>query len=213
MTGMVRSLTGCLCLGVLLNGCSLAPPRVGEPGPSLPSTAEENAYQSTLERYSDRAEVYDLLNARLFAAITYQSWPFRESRVRRMAIFQVQPPALVDKNLAAERLAFCSFHEFFFGVHLSHSRYDDFDRKDSIWRIALVTKSGETSPMSVERVGRSDLNMRAIYPYMDDFWVAYRIRFPLQTSSGQPVIPPGSQRFTLRMASTIGKAEFHFPAE
>ena len=213
MRWMVRSLSGSFWLLALLGGCSFTPPTVGEPGPSLPSAAEEKAYQSTLERYTDHAEVYDLFNTRFFAAITYQSWPFRESRVHRLAIFQVQPPALVEKKLAAERSAFESSHEFFFGVHLNNYRYDDFDRKDSIWRIALVTDGAETTPVSVERVGRSDLNMRAIYPYMDEFWVAYRIRFPRQTASGQPVIPPGTQRFTVRMASTIGKAEFHFPAE
>jgi hypothetical protein len=209
----MASTSCCLSLVLLAAGCALSPPKVGEQGASVPSAAEEKAYQQTLEHYSDHAEVYDLLNTHMFTALTYQSWPFREARIHRMATFQVQPQAVVDKNLAIERSAFDSFHEFFFGVHLPYYRYDDFDRRNSIWRISLVTDVGETTATSVERLGRADLNMRAIYPYMDDFWVGYRIRFPRSTASGDPVIPPGTKRMMVRIASTLGKAELHFPAE
>ncbi len=213
MTWIRTSISGCLSLAMIATGCASSPPMVGEKGPTVSSTAEEKAYQETLEHYTDHAEVYDLLNTRMFTAITYQSWPFREARVHRMASFQVQPQAMVERNLAIERSVFESTHEFFFGVHLNNYRYDDFDRRNSIWRIALVTDAGETTPSSVERIGRSDLNMRAIYPYMDEFWVAYRIRFARSTASGDPVIPPGTKRMMLRIASTLGKAELRFPAE
>jgi hypothetical protein len=206
-------LVACALLILFSGACSLTPPTVGEPGRSVPSAAEEKAYQDTLGRYTDHAEVYDLFDTRMFTALTYQSWSFREARVHRMALFQVQPQPVVEKNLAEERSAFESFHEFFLGVHLNYARYDDFDRRNSIWRIALVTDAGETTPSSVERIGRSDLAMRSIYPYMDDFWVAYRVRFPRQTANSEPVIPPGTGRFMVRIASTLGKAELHFPAE
>jgi hypothetical protein len=202
-----------LCLLAAGAGCMLGPPKVGEKGPIVPNVAEEAVYQETLERYTDHAEVYELLNTRMFTAITYQSWPFRQARVRRMAVFQALPQPVVERNLAAERSAFEQFHEFFLGVHMNYYRYDDFDRRNSIWRIALVTESGETLPSSIERIGRTDLNLRAYYPYLDDFWVAYRVRFPRQTAGGEPVIPAGTSRFMVRIASTLGKAELHFPAE
>jgi hypothetical protein len=211
MSSRGASLFGCLSL-VAASACGSVP-RVGEAGPTVPVASAEKEYERTLERYTDHEEIYDLFNTRLFTAITYQSWPFREARVQRLAIFQVQPKELVERNLAAERAAFESFHEFFFGVHAASYRFDDFDRRNSIWRIALVTEAGETTPISVERIGRSDLNLRAIYPYLDEFWVAYRIRFARITPTGAPVIPPGSGRFMLRLASTLGRAEFHFPAE
>ena len=197
---------------LVLSACS-GVPRIGEPGPTVRSASAENEYQATLERYSDHAEIYEMFNTRLFTAMTYQSWRFREARVQRVALFQDLPKDVVENNLAAERAAFESFHEFFFGVHAASYRFDDFDRKDSIWRIALVTESGETTPASVERIGRSNLNLRAIYPYLGDFWVAYRIRFPRATPSGAPTIPPGTNHFMLRLASTLGRAELHFPAE
>jgi hypothetical protein len=149
----------------------------------------------------------------MFTAATFQTWPFREARVHRLALFQVQPTPVEQRHLVEERAEFESFHEFFFGAHVNNYRYDDFDRPNTIWRIALVSGAVETTPVSVQRVGRSNLDMRAIYPYMDEFWVAYRIRFPRTTREGQPVIPPGTSKVLLRLASTLGKAEMTFPGE
>jgi hypothetical protein len=210
---LLRVFAATVCLLAL--GCSstLKPPVVGERGPQVPDSKEESEYQATLDRYTSRAEIYDLMDTRLFTAATYQSWPFRDARVHRLGIFQVHPPVLVERNLSLERADFESFHEFFLGVHVNYSRYDDFDRKDSIWRIVIATREGETTPLAVRRVGRSDLNLRAMYPYLDEFWVAYWVRFPRKTAFGTDVIPPGTNRFTLRIASTLGRADFSFPAQ
>ncbi len=194
-------------------GCSLTPPALGERGPVVKDPETEKAYQAALARYTARAEIYDLLDTRIFAAATYQTWPFRQVRTHRLAVFQVQPAPVEQRHLAEERSEFESFHEFFFGVHVNNYRFDDFDRPNSIWRVALVTETVETTPLKVQRVGRADLNLRAIYPYLDDFWVAYRIRFPITTRNGDPVVPPGTSTVLLRIASTLGKAEMRFPAE
>jgi hypothetical protein len=200
---------GALCAMAL--GCSLRPPRVGAPGPELPNPDAERAYQEVLARYTSHRELYALFDTRMLAAVTYQALVFREARVRRLGLFQAQPAELVAKNLADEEAEASQYHDFFLGAHLNEYRYDDFDRKDSIWRIALVTPAGELVPSSVERIGRSNLNLRAFYPYLDDFWVAYRIRFPRVTASGAPVVPGDASTLVLRVASVLGKADFVFP--
>jgi hypothetical protein len=193
--------------------CVRHPPIVGEQPPVLNNSSAESAYQDALARYSDRSEIYDRLDTRLFAAATYQSWPFRQARVQRMALFQVQPPPVVLKKLDLEKTEFDAFHDFFLGVHVNARRFDDFDRPNSIWRVSLVTPTAEASPASIERIGRSDLNMRAIYPYMDEFWEGYRVRFPRKLPDGTTLVLPETAKLTLRVASTLGKAEMVFPVE
>src|SRR5260370_41733128 len=158
--------------------CVRHPPIVGEQPPVLKNSSAESAYQDALARYSDRSEIYDRLDTRLFAAATYQSWPFRQARVQRMALFQVQPPPVVLKKLDLEKTEVDPFHDFFLGVHVNARRFDDFDRPNSIWRVSLFTPTAETSPASIQRIGPSDLNMPAIYPHMDEFCEGYRVRFP-----------------------------------
>ncbi len=194
-------------------GCVMHPPVVGERGPKARSDAAETAYQVTISKYSDRGEAYDQLDTRVFCAATYQSWVFREARVQRLASFQSQTAEQVLKTLDQERSAFDAYYEFWLGVHVNDLRFDDFDRPNSVWRLVLVTDSMEAQPSQIRRVGRADLNMRAIYPYMDEFWVGYWVRFPRIASNGSPVVMPGTNRIRLRVASTLGRVQMMFPLE
>lgn len=198
---------------LLAAGCVMHPPVVGERGPKARSAAAETAYEVTISKYSDRGEAYDQLDARIFCAATYQSWAFREARVQRLASFQSQTAEQVLKTLDQERSAFDAYYEFWFGVHVNDLRFDDFDRPNSIWKLILVTDSTEAQPSQIRRMGRADLNMRAIYPYMDEFWVAYWVRFPRIALDGSPVVMPGTTRIKFRVASTLGRVDMLFPLE
>jgi hypothetical protein len=189
----------------LLSACALAPPRVGEPGPESTDSAVEARYQEVLARYTARSEIYDFFDTRMFIAGTYQSWEFRQWRVKRMGVQKAQPPPVIEKLLGEEQVEAEKFHDFFVAAHLNDDRFEDFDKRESIWRVALVGAQGEVTPSLIRRIGRSDLNMRAVYPYAGEFWVGYHFRFPkesLAIAAGEP--------FILRVASTLGKAEMHF---
>jgi hypothetical protein len=187
-----------------LSACSLNAPVVGERGPRVKDSSAEQAYQRVLDQNTARAEIYDGFDTRLFVGTTYQSADFRQQRVRREGLFQSQPDSVVSANLATEQAEAQQFDDFFLGVHLNQPQYDDFDRADSIWRVALVKGGVEVTPSQIQRVGRSNLNLRAYYPYLDEFWVAYRVRFPKMTGPGPEL--------TLRLSSTLGKAELKVPA-
>lgn len=202
-----------VALLALLAGCVTTPPTVGDPAPTLPDEQAEEAYQNTLAKYSGRHEIYDGVDTRAFVGVTLQSMAFREARVRRRAAFQVLPENKVEQLLSEERTQAAQVNEFFMGVHLNDYRYGGFDLKTSIWRIALVTPTGEVTPIRIIRIGRSDLDMRAYYPYVGVFWTGWKLQFPTVLSNGDPVIPPGTKQVTLRMASALGKAEMTVSAE
>ena len=199
-------------LALLIAGCATTAPQVGSPPPQVESDAAEALYQKTVARYSDHQEIYAGFDTVLFGATTFQSLPFREARVRRQARFQEWPQAKLSAALDEEKAQATEAIEFLLGVHVNDYHYDDFDRRDSIWRIALATPAGEVTPISIERVGRADLNLRAYYPYMGDFWVAYRIRFPQTLANGTPMISDATQKLVLRIASSLGHAEFQVAA-
>ena len=165
-----------------------------------------------LEKYTARAELYSGFDTVLFAAATLQTPAFREARVRREATFKTLTQERVQEILAQELAEAARTHEFFLGVHVFNYRYEDFDRPSSIWNMVMVTPAGELKPVSVERVGRADLEMRSFYPYMGTFWVGYRVRFPAAYPDGRPVITDGMERVVLRMASSLGKVEMRVHA-
>jgi hypothetical protein len=188
-------------------------PIIGEPAPQLKDSAAEAAYQVTLEKYTSHRQIYTRLDPRIFSAMTSQTPAFVEARVRRSGAFLQLPAADIDVQVQKELADTEPFYDFILGVHLNNYRYDDFDKKNSTWRLALVTATGDVTPAKIERVGRSNLNLRALYPYLDDFWVAYRVRFPKTAENGQPTQEPGATKRVVRMASTLGQTEFEFPAQ
>ncbi len=179
-------------------------PRIGEAGPTVKDPAAEKAYQELFERYSDREAVYDGLDTRVFFAGTSQAPAFVEARAKREAEFKALPQSEADALLKTEMESAATGTEFVVGVHANESKWDDFDKSTSIWRFTLNAGGTDYAPVEVRRIGRSTLNLRGLYPYLDTFWVAYRVRFPKAVASGT---------VQLRVASALGKATMEFPAE
>jgi hypothetical protein len=201
---------GALLLALV--GCVSTPPTLGESAPTYKDERLEVVYQQTLDRYTGRDELYIGFDTVLFAAATLQTQAFREARLHREAVFKTLTPEREKELLTRELAEAAATNEFFLGVHVFNYHYDDFDRTDSIWNMVMVTPEGEARPVSVERVGRADLEMRAYYPYMGTFWVAYRVRFPFTFANGQPIILASTERVVLRLASSLGKVELRVHA-
>lgn len=182
-------------------------PRIpGDPPPAVADSSAERAYQAVLEKHTSSQGVYDNLDIKLFFRATWQSPAFIEARVRREALFKAMPAAETEKALEAERARVAGVTEFFFAVHANDYKFDDFDKKDTMWRMVLVVGDEELPPLTVERLGRTNVEMRSYYSYMESFWVGYRVRFPERSLAS-------GQTFRLKLASALGQAELPFTAE
>ena len=201
-----------VALAAVLPGCAFVPPQVGARAPVLPDAAAERAYQSALAHATAREEVYAGLDTRLFVAATHQSTAFRAERTRRLAAFEAWSGEALDAALQRERDAAGHGNEFLLGVYVPDRRVQDLDAPNSTWRVALALPGGvELLPASIERLGRGTLRQRALYPYLGDDWVAYRVRFPRQREDGQDAWLEGCPGFLLKVASTLGQARLRFP--
>ena len=200
-----------LLLVVGAAGCAGAVPAIGEPGAQVPDRAAEASYQAALSRVTEHREVYTGIDTQLFTAATYQSVDFREARTRRQAMFQTWPQPKLEDALARERADAAQVHEVVFGVSIVDRRFDDFDSKNTVWKLYLASDQGEVTPIALRRVGRANQNMRAYYPYLGDFWTMYTVRFPLTTATGVPLVGPTTKALLFRMSSTLGQVEMAFP--
>ena len=57
-----------------------------------------------LDHFTGRAEIYSGFDTQLFAGVTYQTWAFREARVRRLALFRFMTTTEIDSNKVQDRL-------------------------------------------------------------------------------------------------------------
>jgi hypothetical protein len=202
-----------VCAVWLSMGCSgLSPPMSGAPGPTAPDGTAEADYQALVKRYSVQRQIFIGFDTVLFSGVTYESPVFREARIRRRDAFQAQSPEQIAKDLQVATQQGADAYEFTVGVYMQNPRFDDLDLPSSIWRVSLNTPAGEVAPVLLKRVGRADINTRAYYPYMGDFWTVYRVRFP-KTLDSQPVVKPEEQTFILVLASSLGQAQFPLPIQ
>ena len=145
----------------LLSGCTTTPPTIGDPAPQLTDRRAEQEYQDIFEKYSDRAEIYDGFDTRMFAGATFQSLAFREARVRRQGAFQILPKQRLEELLAQERTEEAQYNDFHLGVHVNDYRFEDFaNRKRSIWRIVLLTPADEAAAVAFLDLHRERMRNR-----------------------------------------------------
>jgi hypothetical protein len=192
---------------VVGTGCATGrvPHVPGDPPPAVRDAEAERDYQTYLDRFTQSAAVYDVLDSKIFFRAVWQSPRFVEARVRREALFKDMPPAEFEQRLASEQQRLGDSTEFFLGVHANEPRFEDFSRADTMWRLVVITGDGrELAPTAVERLGRTSTEMRSYYTFMESFWVGYRLRFP--------AVPTG-QGVHLRLSSAIGRADLEFKAE
>ena len=196
-----------------LAGCStLPPPMVGTPGPELPDAEANAAYHALLEHYTAKRQLFIGFDTILFGGVTYESPVFREARIRRRDTFQAQTQEQLTADLRTAETEGADFYEFTLGVYMQNPRFDDLDYPGSIWHLALQTPAGEVSAAMVRRVGKANVNTRAYYPYMGDFWTVYRVRFP-KSVDARPLVTAEQQTFTVVLASSLGRAEFPLPTQ
>lgn len=193
---------------VLTTACATGriPHIPGDPPPAVKDVDAERRYQETLDRYTASRGVYDNLDTKVFFQATWQSAAFAEARLRREGQFKAWPGNELEQKLGAERTRLADATEFFFAVHANDYRFDDFDRPTSMWRMVLVAGGEELAPVSVERLGRTNTEMRSYYSYMESFWVGYRVRFAKRAFSA-------NETFKLKLASALGQAELQYTAD
>jgi hypothetical protein len=187
--------SGIVALVWLVASCRTLP----FPEPSL-----EGEYGKTLAKWTREVALYSGLETRGFCRIVYLSPEFVDAQAKKISEMRAELPDEAQRT--RERLRNQTATPTVFAIFYTPDKQsNDWNEKDSVWRIALNLGLGQVAPQRIERLERPfNAELRALYPYLDDYSVAYVIHFP-----GQQV-PPG---FTptdaeLVVAGAPGKMEF-----
>jgi hypothetical protein len=148
--------------------------------------------------------LYDWLEVRAFVHVVRVTPALARAQAARISELRGEPA-----DVAAARrdrlLAEIGPVAFFAAVYMRRPDWNDWDsKKESSWRIALLGAGGEqVTPSRVERFERPYApEIEALYPYVDDFHVAYRLHFG--------ATPPGAGT-KLVVAGALGRLEFEWP--
>lgn len=192
-----------LALASLLVCSCAGPDRLSlQPHPGL--TADD--YDDVLDAWTEDDKLYDRLDSIMFVFATFHSPEFRQ------AFLLAHPDVYGPGSEATSHLMLTEpeaehYHEFFISVSTSRVEWNDLDKNvGSIWRVTLVGDGDEAVLGTVDKI-KATANIRAIYPYITDFAKTYRVRFPLSTVGGKPILSNTTDHLTLKIASALGACE------
>ena len=188
----------------------------------FPDPQLQGDYGKALKKWTRTVTLYSGLETRAFVRVVFLTPEFVEAQAREIARLRAELP-----DQAAETLARLREEDrpptFFVVAFMPDKSANDWNTSNSVWRIALNLGLGERPPDRVVRYEAPyNAELRALYPYLDDYSVAYMLRFPelsppqLETNATTAQPPPQPQpvvNFTpteaqLIVAGALGKMKF-----
>jgi len=203
---MSRRLPGLLTLLLLLclSGCFKTKP-VDLRKPTR--TFSKDDYEDVRDHWSRSRRVIRSFDTVIQASVTYQSQEFVSAYAARFASDYGFTKAERQRWLAARLSEVRSRHEFYFTVTTSNREWNDFERKNSIWRITLEDDRGtRVQPLVIKRLKITAVH-RTYFPETSVFHRAYLLLFP-NTVGGKPFITSQSKWFRLRVAGPLASTHF-----
>lgn len=172
---------------------------------SATADVQQGEYPDALSRWSGTDKAYEKLETRLIVSATWKTGAFREAYADEYARRYLLSDAERDDLKRREYLDGESYHEFFFAAYTPESRWNDFSKRDSIWKLRLYDEEGNfVDPLVVTKVKNDDPKLHAFYPYFTLWTKGYVVKFP---KSG---LAPAPKSVRLQFASALGAAEIEY---
>ena len=144
----------------------------------FPDPELEGDYGKALKQWTRKVALYSGLETRAFVRVVYLSPDFVNAQALEISRMRAEQPEQAAQTLARLREQYRQ-PSFFAIVYVPDRNANHWNAPDSVWRLALNMGTGERAP---DRIQRFDVpfstEQRALYPYIDEYSVAYLLRFP-----------------------------------
>jgi hypothetical protein len=195
-----------LLLLLALSGCSSRIPRVSLAPPTKSYAATD--YTKVRVRWTRDEHLLKDLDTTLQVNATLWSPDFAAAYVARSAL-------LFKLSGSEEKALAHRFEEewkagttFIVASATADYRWNDFEKKESIWHIALVNDAGElVRPQKITVEKEITATLVDFFPYIGSFYRVYRVHFPKSLPDGRPLAAPGTRQLILRFSGVLGTAD------
>ena len=159
----------------------------------FPDPHLEGDYGKALKRWTRTVAIYNGLETRAFARMIYLSPEFVVAQAQEISRMRAELPDQAAETLAHLREQYKQ-PSFFAIAYIPDKTGNDWNEPNSVWRIALNLGEGERKPEHVVRYEKPfDAELRAIYPYLDDYSTGYLIKFPVPLGTAQETVATTAQ--------------------
>ncbi|MCK4739667.1 MAG: hypothetical protein KAT46_06930 [Deltaproteobacteria bacterium] len=187
-----------VALFFLLSGCA------GE------NLREDSSYYDVLDENTETLKIYSGVELVLHLSATLKSKSFRAAYAREYSKRFKLDSAKTDVMKVDNSEALKEYVEFFFSAHTPDPKWNDFEEKDSIWKLYLSDSTkGRVIPFEIKKLEEDSPALKEFFPYIDAWSKVYSIKFPLYHETGEVVL---SENLPLKLtiAGVKGEGELLF---
>src|SRR5687767_11323979 len=147
---------------------------------ALAACGGPSEYERVTNQWTQKAGMRERYQEALTVHVTFKSLAWREAFARKTGEDRGLEGAALDAHIAQAKADAEGPLEFQMIVTTWDRRENDLDRgKKSVWKIRLLDEAGmEVEPLEIIKDKRPDYIIRAEFPEMKNFAVAYIVRFP-----------------------------------
>ena len=113
------------------------------------------------------------------------------------------------KLIEDQKKAALAYNDFLLAAYMPNKKLNDFNKKDSIWKIYLtVGKGGLITPLEIRKIKKVDAVTTHFFPYITPWKSVYLVRFSaISPAAGKAVIDGDAENIKLIITSVLGSAE------
>ena len=141
-------------------------------------------YHDALSKWSRQGKIYAMAGSEVIIMdATYKSDEFRESFTTEYSRLYGLDSVEGSKKLTYSEIVANSSKEeqkleFFVSFYTPDPKWNDLDKKNSIWNLYVETAGGNRiEPASIENISRDDARTKNFYPYIGPWSEAYVVSF------------------------------------
>ncbi len=176
-----------------------------------------DGYEKQLARWTASGDYFQSFDRVIRVYATYLTDPFRQAmRQQYERVFNIRPQdARIVSDLEEIANSSPKGHEFFFFVDTSEFTWNDLEARDSVWSVVLW--NGDEKPAALAQTARSfrgrGPNLKAFFPYVNDFGRAYYVHFPSVRANGRPIPNPEENEIIIKLACIYGEVSLTWKVE
>jgi len=166
-------------------------------------------YKAALTDWSREARIYRGLDVELIAAATFKSSKFRDAYSNEYARAYKLTDSEKTKLLKDQKNAALAYNDFLLVIYVPDKKLNDFNKKDSMWKIYLTAgKGGLLNPLEIRKIKKVDAVTTHFFPYITPWKSVYMVRFSaISPAAGKSIVDSGAENIKLVITSVLGSAE------
>ncbi len=168
-----------------------------------------STYKAVLMKWTSEARIYRGLDLELMTSATFKSPEFREVYANEYARTYKLSRKEKGKLIKDQKQASLIYNDFIMSAYVPDKKWNDFNKKDSIWKIYLnAGDKTKITPIEIRKIKKIDAVLTHFFPYINTWETIYLVRFPVKLpGTDKNIIDDTCSNIKIVITSVLGTTE------